>query len=151
MLGWLRRRRRDAPELGAFAITLTVDGTQVLFVMMAADGSINRMGTGAADNDKKDVYIGVTDSRPFEELMGTVGPELLSFCGQSMAAKTPVGKPCELLILFMGADGEELVTQWRYGLESAGPPAVIQEFVRAAVAASDPWFVEQWSERLRRG
>jgi hypothetical protein len=51
---------------------------------------------------------------------------------------------------FQRADGQELMTKWRYGSESQGPPPEVCQFVVDAVEATDPWF-EQQKAMARRG
>jgi hypothetical protein len=55
-----------------------------------------------------------------------------------------------LTVGFQKSGGQELITEWRYGSESQGPPPEVCEFVVAAVEATDPWF-EQQKAMVRRG
>jgi len=56
---------------------------------------------------------------------------------------------CELTVGFQQADGRALVTAFRYGSASQGPPPELCTFVVAAVEATNPWF-EQQKAMVRR-
>ena len=144
-MGWFSKKPTGPAtvEFDVIMMTLLVDGEQSLFIMLGADGSINRVGTGAVDNDERDMFIGRTDPALFHGLCEQITPELLAWCGQSMAAPEPQGAICELTTVFNRANGEESVTEWRYGSESQGPPPEVGRFVVAAVQATDPWFAQQ--------
>jgi hypothetical protein len=152
MLGWFRKKTPEptANEFHGIMVTLFVDGEQSLFVMLGADGSIKRLGTGAVDNMERDLFIGRTEPAPFLALREQITPELLEWCGQSRADPEAHGKVCELTVGFKRASGEELLTAWRYGSESTGPPPEVCQFVVAAVRATDPWFAQQRA-MVRRG
>jgi hypothetical protein len=145
MLGWFRKKKPEpaADESHGIMVTLLVGGEQSLFIMLGDDGSINRFGTGAVDNTERDMFIGRTDPALFRALHKQITPELLAWCGQSRADPEPQGKVCELTVGFKRASGEELLTAWRYGSESMGPPPEVGQFVIAAVQATDPWFAQQ--------
>src|SRR4051812_11596193 len=116
MLGWFRKKTPEpgADEFHGIMVTLLVGGEQSLFIMLGADGSINRVGTGAVDITERDMFIGHTDPALFRDLRAQIKPELLAWCGQSRAAPDPQGKVCELTVGFKRASGEELVIAWRY-------------------------------------
>src|SRR5262245_5010100 len=124
-------------------VTLLIGGEQSLFIMLGSDGSINRMGTGPVDNAERDMFIGKTGPQLFQQLRCKVSHELLGWCGRQLADPQPQGKACELTVGFQRADGKELMTNWRYGSESQGPPPEVCQFVVDAVEATDPWFEEQ--------
>jgi hypothetical protein len=152
MLGWLRKKTPEpaGDEFHGIMVTLTVNGAQSLFIMLGADGSINRVGTGAVDNTERDMFIGRTDPILFRDLLAEITPELLTWCGQSRADPEPRGQLCDLTVGFKRASGEELLTAWRYGSESMGPPPEVGQFVVAAIRATDPWFAKQQA-MARRG
>ncbi len=130
-------------ELDGIIVRLQAGEDQCLFIMLGADGSINRLGTGDVDNTEQDLFIGRTDPALFRDLVQSITPELLNWCGQSLADPEPQGKECELTVGFRWLGGKEAFTCWRYGTESDGPPPEIQEFVGAAMRGTDPWFSKQ--------
>jgi hypothetical protein len=90
MFGWLRKKTPPtADEFHGIMLTLLVGGEQSLFVMLGADGSINRLGTGAVDNTDRDMYVGRTDPGVFRALREQITLELLPWCGQS---RSPVAR-----------------------------------------------------------
>ena len=46
-------------EIIGVAISLKVDEELTLYALLAADGSINRLGTGTINNTEKEMFIGV--------------------------------------------------------------------------------------------
>ena len=124
-------------------IALKVVEQQSLFVLLEATGAINRMGTGAVDNSEREMFIGTTSAAVFAGVRPLVTPELLAWCGQSLADPSPEGRPCELTVGFRGANGEEAMMVWKYGSESAGPPPEVAALVVAALEGTAPWFENQ--------
>lgn len=150
MFGWFRKK--DTPSDSDFAgitITMHVAGEQALFIMLFRDGTINRAGTGSVENAERDLFIGRTDPTLFAQLQGRIRPEILQWCGQKRSHPQPEGKICELSVGFKRADGQELMTEWRYGSESQGPPPEICQFVLSAIQATEPWFEQQKLMRER--
>jgi hypothetical protein len=147
VVGFIRKTRRspmgEQKNIVGIMVTLLVGGEQSLFIMAACDGGINRVGTGSVNNSERDMFIGRTDTVLFKELRDRITPELLGFCGRHLADPNPQGKVCELTVGFQLEDGQELVTSWRYGSESTGPPREVGQFVIDAVQATDPWFTKQ--------
>ena len=120
-------------------VTLNIEGVPSLLVMLGADGSINRFGTGAVDNSEKQMCIGIIPSTLFEKLRSQITDELLGWIG-GRADSNPKGKVCELTIGFMLANKEERTIVFRYGSESMGPPPEVRKFAIAAVEATNPWY-----------
>jgi hypothetical protein len=133
----------ESQNINAILVRLLVGGEQALFILLRADGSINRLGTGSANNTERDMFIGGTDPELFQHLRARITAGLLGWCGRSLSAAQQLGKSCELTIGFMEADGHELMTAWRYGSESQGPPREVGEFVVAAVEMTTPWYEHQ--------
>jgi hypothetical protein len=129
-------------------VTLHISKQPALFVLLGADGSINRMGDGSVDNSDRDLYIGITSTHLFEAVRQQVGPELLKWIG-GYGDPSPRGETCDLSVHLAYADGSEEASEWHYGSESIGPPQVIRDFVIAAVEATEPWFQEQRRNRSR--
>ncbi len=123
-------------------VTLHIAEQQALFVMLAVDGTINRMGTGSVSNTERDLFIGRTTPDLFEGLRQRVGAELLRWIGQ-YGDPSPRGKLCRLTVGFQHADGSEAMSHWQYGAESQGPPPVVGDFVIAAVRTTEAWFQQQ--------
>jgi hypothetical protein len=123
-------------------VTLHIADQQALFIMLASEGTINRMGTGSVSNIERDLFIGRTTPELFEGLRQRVGADLLRWIGQ-YGDPSPRGKLCRLTVGFQHDDGSEAMSHWQYGAESQGPPPVVRDFVIAAVRTTDPWFQQQ--------
>jgi hypothetical protein len=137
--------RMDAPPqktITDIMVVLKVEDEQALFIVLAADGSINRLGTGSVTNNEHDLFIGRTSADVFTRLHQRVTPELLRWIGQ-YADPSPQGKICTLTVGFKHDDNSEAMSYWRYGAESRGPAPAVRDFVIAAVNATTPWFEEQ--------
>ena len=57
-------------------------GKQSLFIVLGADGSINRLGAGEVDNSDPVLCIGRTDSVLFRSVREKITPELLAWCAE---------------------------------------------------------------------
>ncbi len=133
------RSMADSNDIAGIVIRLLVEGEHALFIMLGADGCINRMGSGEVDNHEHDMFIGKTDPALFQGLRQQIGPKLFNWFGQQRADPHPRGKICELIVGLKHADGKESWTGWRYGSESLGPPPEVRQFVIAAISATDSW------------
>jgi len=129
-------------NIDAIFVTLEIAGKNSLFVLVAKDGSINRLGTGTEDNTENDMFIGVTSSEAFEKLRKQIEPTVFNWEGEYKSPNI-VGKPCKLTLGFRLADGRETGSVWEYGTKSQGPPPEISRFVVASVEATEAWFEEQ--------
>lgn len=135
------------PEPTAFdavAITLMVDEQQVLFVLLAVDGSINRAGSGTVDDDERDLFIGVTEDPLFETFISRIPEEIFEHAGR-YEHPSPEGAPCQLTIIFRLKEQEDQATgfEFIYGAESEGPPQEIREMVVSALEITQPWYEQQ--------
>ena len=129
-------------DINAVNITLETGDEQSLFILLAADGSINRMGTGEIENTDRNLFLGVVNEPLFDQLMGYLNDEMLDYMG---GYETPdsQGVPCTLMIGLSFDNGEENGFGFKYGSESTGPPHELVEFVMAAIELTDPWFEDQ--------
>ena len=132
-----------AEEVVGILVTLFVGGKQSLFALLAADGSINRMGNAFVDESDREMFIGRTDTRLFEQLRSKITPGVTHFLGQHLTAPNPVGKICELTVALKYESGREDASGWRYGSESQGPHPEIADFVRETLRITEPWFQKQ--------
>jgi hypothetical protein len=126
----------------AISVSLKIDGTLTLFALLADDGTINRMGTGAVHNVEHDFYIGVIDNGAFRRLRSMIQPAWLDMSGR-YERPDRVGPECELSVAFNRAEGSDVVIQFVYGAESLGPPTDLREFVATAVNLTGAWAREQ--------
>jgi hypothetical protein len=121
-------------------MSLKVEEELSLFALLAADGSINRLGIGAADNTEKEMFTGViSDPKPFQNLRAQISPDLFKWIG-GRADQTPKGKICELTIWLFLPNNEESTIYFKYGSESIGPPPEVGRLVLAAIDVTNPWY-----------
>jgi hypothetical protein len=140
--------RLAANDVTLILVTLFEGGEQSLFILLDAEGLVNRMGNGSVDDIEREMFIGKADLDLFQQLHAKLTPEVLQWFGQQLEAPQMRGKICELTVTLKQADGRELMTAWRYGSQSQGPPPEVRDFVVAAIDATDPWF-EQQKARVR--
>jgi hypothetical protein len=58
------------------SISLDVSDQSSLLILLAADGTMNRMGTGTADNAKEPLVMGLTKKDYFAQWRCSTGPRL---------------------------------------------------------------------------
>jgi hypothetical protein len=121
-------------------MTIKVEGKNTLFLMLASEGLVNRLGTGAVDNTENDMFIGKTDEPLFLQLRSRIDPRWLPQMGSSYALPERKGKECELTIGFKFGDSKETGVTFKYGSESQGPPGDLVKFVINAVEITNPWY-----------
>jgi hypothetical protein len=131
-------------DITGIGMHLKVDDDLSLFGLLAADGSINRLGTGALNNTEKEMFIGITDPKLFQSLRAQITPDLLKWIG-GRADQNLRGKVCELQIHLMLANRTEQSIFLKYGSDSMRPPPEVSQFVTAFVEVTSPWYEAQKS------
>lgn len=139
----------SSQDVTGIYVTLNIDGVPSLLVMLDADGSINRFGTGAVDNAEKQMCIGIIAPTLFEDLRAQITPDLLRWIG-GRAVPDPKGKLCQLSIGFTLANKQEHTILFRYGADSLGPPPEVKRFVLSAVETTNPWYEEFKAQTVKR-
>lgn len=139
---------RSGDEIVVIVVVLVIGGEPSLFILVGADGLINRMGSGLVDNFDRQLFIDIGSPDLFVRLRSQITPGVTHWLGQALEAPHSKGKLCELVVRFGYADGRETATVWRYGSESAGPHQEVRDFVIATLEVTEPWF-QQWQTRLR--
>lgn len=136
----------DVPQdVTGILVTLQIEETQKLFVLLGKDGTINRMGTGAVDCTEKTLYMGMTEASAFESVRPLAAPVLSNWIGGFSVPKTE-GKLCQLIVGFRTATGQEFMSLWKYGSDSQGPPPEVCNVVMKTVEATDTWYAKQKSK-----
>ena len=136
-------------DVTGVAITHKVEEDLSLLVLLAADGSINRLGTGTVNNTEKEMFIGVTDPMLFETIRPYINSDVTRWIG-GRADQSPKGKICELTIWLFLPNKPEHVIYFKYGSESIGPPPEISRLVLAAIETTNPWY-EQFKAGVAKG
>jgi hypothetical protein len=129
-------------DIAAINISLQVNGESALFILLAEDGTVNRLGTGSAQNQEHDMFIGVTGEPIFSSLLSELTDEMLAYTG-SYDIPDQHGAKCRLSIGLSFRDGSENGFGFAYGTDSQGPPREISRFVVSAVELTNPWYESQ--------
>ena len=116
----------------------------ILSILLAADGSIKRMGNGRfSDIDtKKELHIGAGQEQLFRDFASIIPDEIFEYAGRYDLPE-PQGLPCQLTLLLQGRDDSGIGYEFNYGSESQGPPEEIQELVTTAIKITDKWLEAQ--------
>ncbi len=123
-------------------ITLEVGENQVLFILLAEDGSINRKGDGTTNCVDNDFFIGITNDKLFEQLKPYITEEMNEFLHSSYDIPEKKGRICNLKILFKSGEIETGV-EFKYGELSQGPPSIFRNFAIKAIELTDEWHQQQ--------
>ena len=126
----------------AVSISLHVDTQPSLSILLDSDGTVNRMGTGEASNIETDLFIGKSSEPLLPSILSNLTDDMLDYMG-SYDISDKRGPLCKLSIGFQFSDGHTDGFAFFYGAESEGPPFEIAEFVRAAIALTNPWYNSQ--------
>ncbi|MDQ1354991.1 MAG: hypothetical protein QG657_5300 [Acidobacteriota bacterium] len=124
-------------NINAILISNSISGGQQLFILLAADGSINRSGP-----NHPDLFIGITKDTLFMQLRELINNEWFHYAGVYDIPEK-VGELCELTIIFVTIDGKEIGMKFLYGKESQGLPKDISDFVSQAISITDSWYDRQ--------
>jgi hypothetical protein len=141
---------RKIADVTGLSITLEIDGKSALYILLAADGSINRMGTGTLDNAEQELFIGITHTAVFEAVRSHLTAEMWQYLGHTLQSRNPRGASCKLTILVQCRDGTSNGFAFCYGADSEGPPKFVADFVTAAVRESDLWYEDFKRAAARR-
>jgi hypothetical protein len=142
-------RALSEPIFGT-AISLEIQAQQSLFLLLAAEGTVNRMGAGAVDNPDRELYVRDTQEPLFHRFMESVPGDILAHPGIYTCPGEPRGKPCKLTILFALSGNREIRLCFLYGAESTGPPQEIRDLVNNAMRLTEPWLQQFKSDIARR-
>lgn len=131
------------PEFDKVVITLEVNGDIALFILLAEDGLVNRMGSGTINNCDREMFIGRSPEPLCDRLMARFDFDLLAHRGRYELPDRQ-GAHCELSVLFgCRQDRTSLGFEFVYGSESEGPLPEIADFVRHAAELTAPWHEER--------
>lgn len=133
---WVNKQNVDG-----IIINLTVDGDLQFFVLLAADGTINRLGPQTPEMATSSMlFTGQTDDPLFRQIIQEMPDEIFQLLGRRFELPERAGKECELTIAFRAQDGEQDAWQLAYGTESIGPPEEIVNFLKRCREITEPWY-----------
>ena len=128
-------------SITSIRINLEIEGQQTLFIFMAEDGTIQRMGYGNESYEPKDLYIGSATENCFKEFRDDVKDEYLTYAG-TYTSEDSKGLLCRLTVEFSTGEADYNF-EYKYGSESAGPHQEIMQLVKKAIDVTEPWFLQQ--------
>jgi hypothetical protein len=119
------------PDVTSLTVSLDVAGETTLFILLDRDGTMNRQGSGRAENNEYDMVIGTIATTALNHTLEPLTPEWLERDGV-FQMPDPQGTPCELTLMLSG-DKEALTFAFHYGTESRGVPPPFRTVVERAV------------------
>jgi hypothetical protein len=123
------------------SISLKANDEILLFILLTADGTINRMGNGA-DTSENEMFISrLPDAAIFQEVLSHVTPPMLQPPRQYVAPEIK-GQTCTLTLAFQVPHGDAGI-EFVYGSESIGPPPDVRELVLSAIKLTEAWYRQQ--------
>ena len=131
---------KENDDIAGLAIELEIEGKNALFVLLASDGSINRLGRGTLEEGESHLYIGRTDLAIFERVRSYITPEMRSHFGHALERQDIRGARCKLTLSWQFRGGSSNGMVMSYGSESEGVPDYVAQYVKAAVRETDPWY-----------
>jgi hypothetical protein len=131
-------------NVDGIVVSLKIEGELSLFILLAQDGTMNRLGNGE-DTNHRIMAIRQVEPHYFEQLRARVSDLMLQYTGRMYADPDRKGETCELTVLFR-ADGEETGIGYTYGDKSQGPPSEIQALVLEAAAITEQWYLAEQPE-----
>lgn len=133
----------DSKDVQTMLLDLKVDSKNLLFILVAGDEAINRIGNGTLGNKNFDMLIGCTGAAIFERVRSHLVDSVLQDLGKSIQCGTVKGLSCKFTVIVGFTDGTEDSFEYLYGSESQGPPKYVVDFVRVAIAETEGWYQEQ--------
>jgi hypothetical protein len=118
-------------EVTSLTVSLDVAGDTTLFILLDRDGTMNRQGSGRADNNEHEMVISTIATTALDHTLEPLTPEWLERDGV-FQMPDPQGTPCELTLMLSG-NREALTFAFHYGTESHGVPPPFRTVVERAV------------------
>ena len=135
---------RKVADVQAMLVDLKInENRSLLFILLGADGLINRSGSGSLRNKNNDLFIGKAAPAIFEKVRSQLSEEVLQNLGMSFRREIVRGAPCSLKLIVQFKDGTSKASEYLYGTESEGPPTDVVGFVTSAVRETEEWYQEQ--------
>ncbi|QHS63388.1 hypothetical protein [Chitinophaga agri] len=129
-------------DITGIMVSLEVDKRIVLYILIAPDGIIKRLGDGRADCKETQAFIGRVEPGIFKELKAAYTQEMANSLNQYYEIHEIKGQLCDLKVM-VDVNGVEGYTQFVYGTASVGPSRDFADFAARAVSLTNPWYAEQ--------
>src|SRR5215813_9482921 len=86
----------NVADIHAIAAELEVDSDLLLFILVAADGSINRVGSGTFANKNRGMFIGKTNQAIFQRVRSHLTDSMLQMLGMGFRRQNPMPNICNI-------------------------------------------------------
>ena len=127
----------------AVIVCREIDDATSIFVMLARDGSINRIGSDSPECDEKDMFIGMTKDKLFEEFIDKCPAAFIAAPGEAYAPTGELkGKEVKFSLMFQSGDSKSGL-MFLYGTESGGIPDDLDQVVALAKDVTESWYQNQ--------
>ena len=132
-------------DVHTMGVSLYTNAERSLFLLLSADGSINRQGSGTLKNKNPDLFIGITNPAIFESVRSHLTEAMLQrLLGHTFQLQNPRGAPCKLEVRFFFKYGTSAGSfTFLDGADSEGPPSDVVELLTAAVRETESWYQAQ--------
>ena len=123
-------------------ITLEVGDRTALLILLAKDGSVHRKGNGNPERTDLSLVQAISHDGHFEALMMTINESIFQHTGV-IRQPNPVGRECQLTLIFQGKNDADFSFRVIYGEESEGPPQELAQILINAVKLTEGWYQQQ--------
>jgi len=135
-------------DISLIRIELDINNKQSLYILLAKDGSISRLGHGHIDEPDQTLYIGETEEPLFEQLLSAVSPSWSQDLNHLYIIPNDdesqiKGAHCKLVIDFQFPDEFKRI-EFHYGSDSEGLPPDIYDFIQTAIELTNNWIEKEY-------
>lgn len=134
--------KQPVQKYDGVTIEFDISNKNCLSILLAADGTINRKGNSLFDPAENNFFMGMTDSGPFENLMGGMPEALLTYCGTRPPACDTLKQTCKAKIAF-GNNTSTCEIEYCVNGTIDSLPDTIKDFIKKSVSLTEPWYQEQ--------
>ncbi|MCD4812779.1 hypothetical protein K8S19_03710 [bacterium] len=132
------------------AITLTSEQSIHLFILLCADGSIQRMGSGKLDTVESEMYSDTMEVDVFYRVMSLI-PEKMTKQGGVFETPKRSGRLCEMDIVLADRMEKEIIGyRFLYGSKSLGLPKEISKLLEGILLYTDTWYQAKKAESRKK-
>jgi hypothetical protein len=135
----IQKTNVDKNQFTALTLEVDISNKNCLAILLARDGTINRVGSGIVDSTDKDFFMGMTTEKLFDNLMETVSGDLMAYCNQAPPTCDTTRQICKVKFSFSGITsgigGEYCINGTVNDL-----PKPIKEYIANAIKITGPWY-----------
>ena len=140
----VHKSKIDKNKFEATTLEVDISNKDVLMILLAKDGTINREGSGVIDTAGNNYFIGMTKEPVFDSLMHSITDSLISYFDKPNSNCDTTKANIKVTATF---DDKESTTGFEYCINGTQNdlPAPIREYIANAMRLTDPWYQEQKS------